>query len=82
MLESNTPSLLNSSTENGTFWKENISSKVVTKEDLIKNVNIPSHEPSDLTEHQINPNVAKAHHKFQHHSKCQLVYFIKGLWRC
>ena len=54
MLESNTPSLLNSSTENGTFWKENISSKVVTKEDLIKNVNIPSHEPLHLTEHQID----------------------------
>ena len=54
MLESNTPSLLNSSTENGTFWKENISSKVVTKEDLIKNVNIPSHEPLNLTEHQID----------------------------
>ena len=43
--ESNTPSLLNNSTENGSFRKENISSKVVTKEDLTKNVNIPSYEP-------------------------------------
>ena len=55
--ESNTPSLLNSSTENGNFRKENISSKVVTKEDLIKNVNIPSHKPLNLTEHQINPHL-------------------------
>ena len=43
--ESSTPSLRNSSTENGDFRKENINIKVVTKEDLIKNVNIPSHEP-------------------------------------
>ena len=56
--ESNTPSLLNSSTENGNFRKENISNKVVTKEDRIKNVNIPSFEPLNLTEHQIDPHLS------------------------
>ena len=57
--ESNTPPLLNSSTENGNFRKENISSKVVIKEDLIKNVNIPSHKPLNLTEHQIDPHLSE-----------------------
>ena len=38
---SNTPSLINRSTENENFRKKNISNKVVFKEDLIKNVNTP-----------------------------------------
>ena len=57
--QSNTPSLLNSSTENGTFQKENISRKIVTKDDLIKNVNIPSHELLNLTEHQIELHLSE-----------------------
>ena len=68
--DSNTPSLLNSSTENRNFRIENISSKVVSKEDLIKIVNIPSHEPLNLIEHQIvlhlSELLAKVHHSFQH----------------
>ena len=45
--------LLNSSTENINFRKENISRKVVTKQELIKSVNTPSHELLNLIEHQI-----------------------------
>ena len=44
---------------NGTFQKENISSKIVTKGDLVKNVNIPSHEPLNLTEHQIELHLSE-----------------------
>ena len=80
MLESNTASLLNSSTENGNFQKENMCSKVVTKEDLIKNVNILSHEISNLTEHQIDLHLSKLCSIIHCNTfKCQLVCFIKGL---
>ena len=52
--ENKTPTLLYNSTENGNFQKENISSKVLTKKDLIENVNIPSYKRLNLIEHQIN----------------------------
>ena len=32
---------------------------MVTKEDLIKNVNIPSHKPLSLPEHQIDPDISE-----------------------
>ena len=45
------------SNENGNLQKENISSKVVAKENLIKDVNIPSYESLNLTEHHISREV-------------------------
>ena len=32
---------------------------MVTKEDLIKTVNIPSHKPLSLTEHQSDPDLSE-----------------------
>ena len=55
--ESYTPSLLNNFTKNRNFWKENISNKVLTKNDLIKNVTIPSYEPFNLTGYQNNSHL-------------------------
>ena len=68
---------VNNSFENGNFRKQKVSCKVVTKEDLIKNVTIPSYEPLNLTEHQINPNLSELCSKGSSYiltpSKCQLV---------
>ena len=51
--------ILNNSTDNGNFRKENISIKVVTKENLIKDVNMPPYESISLTEHQIKLHLFK-----------------------
>ena len=41
------------------FEKKILANKAVTKEDLIKNVNILSYEPLKLTEHQIDPYLSE-----------------------